>query len=240
MVWLTLHLTSIVSDNLEPGAKRLADTTISDGIDRNAANIAQQQQSFLDRVGSAVGGVVDAIGSAVGNAISAVGGFFSNVLSNTGLFSGKEEIRNIDPLVADLNGDGVKLTHYNDSQAVFDVDNDGYAENTGWVNKNDGIIVHDVDGDGKINDITETISEFYGAEKGSGQNENFADGLDALASLDSNNDGKFDANDEAFSTLKVWHDKDGDAETDVGELKTLTEAGMNLLILIRKFQTEKD
>jgi hypothetical protein len=45
----------IVSDNLEPGAKRLADTTISYGIYRNAANIAQQQQGFLDRVGSAVG-----------------------------------------------------------------------------------------------------------------------------------------------------------------------------------------
>ena len=33
---------------------------------------------------------------------------------------GKDVIRNIDPLVADLNGDGVKLTHYNDSKAVFD------------------------------------------------------------------------------------------------------------------------
>ncbi|ODS25068.1 hypothetical protein AB835_00755 [Candidatus Endobugula sertula] len=186
----------------------------------------QQDPGFFESVGHAVGSVVSTIGHVITGAISAVGNFFSSVLNNTGLFGGREEIVNVDPLAVDLNGDGVQLTHYNDSHAVFDVDNDGYAENTGWIHRSDGIVVHDVDGDGKINDITETISEFYGSEKGTGQNEQFADGLDALASLDSNNDGVFDANDEMFSTLRVWQDNNGDAKTDVGELSTLTEVGI--------------
>ena len=67
---------------------------------------------------------------------------------------------NIDPVVLDLNGDGVKLTSYNDSQVTFDVDNDGKQERTGWVSSQDGILVHDKNQDGKINNITETISEF--------------------------------------------------------------------------------
>ena len=68
---------------------------------------------------------------------------------------------NIDPVVLDLNGDGVKLTSYNDSEVTFDVDNDGKQERTGWVSSEDGILVEDQNGDGIINNITETISEYY-------------------------------------------------------------------------------
>ena len=50
--------------------------------------------------------------------------------------------------------------------------------------------------------------------------------MGALASLDANIDGVFDANDELFSTLRVWQDKNGDANTDVYELSTLAEAGI--------------
>jgi hypothetical protein len=45
-----------------------------------------------------------------------------------------------------------------------------------------------------------------------------ANGFQALAELDANNDGKVDANDAAFSTLRIWRDLDGDAVTDTGEL----------------------
>ncbi|ODS25065.1 hypothetical protein AB835_00740 [Candidatus Endobugula sertula] len=219
----------IVSDGHRPGNHELVDDALSDAMDRNTVRITQQQEQpqqdsgFFESVGHAVGSAVSTIGNVITGAVSAVGNFFSSVLNNTGLFGGREEVVNVDPLAVDLNGDG---THYNDSHAVFDVDNDGYAENTGWIHRSDGIVVHDVDGDGKINDITETISEFYGSEKGTGQNEQFADGLDALASLDSNNDGVFDANDEMFSTLRVWQDNNGDAKTDAGELSTLTEVGI--------------
>ena len=39
----------------------------------------------------------------------------------------------IDPVILDLNGDGVKLTSYNNSEVTFYIDNDGKLERTGWV-----------------------------------------------------------------------------------------------------------
>jgi hypothetical protein len=55
---------------------------------------------------------------------------------------------NIDPVVLDLNGDGVKLISYGDSNVSFDVDNDGFVESTGWVAGTDGILVEDKNQDG--------------------------------------------------------------------------------------------
>ncbi|OUL97951.1 hypothetical protein A8M77_34150 [Variovorax sp. JS1663] len=57
-----------------------------------------------------------------------------------------------DPLVLDLDGDGVKLTSYGSAPVLFDADNDGGSlEQTGWVSAQDGIVVHDLNNDGKIN-----------------------------------------------------------------------------------------
>ncbi|MDX1253071.1 MAG: LysM peptidoglycan-binding domain-containing protein, partial [Gammaproteobacteria bacterium] len=51
---------------------------------------------------------------------------------------------NIDPLVLDLNGDGVKLTDYGSNPVLFDIDNDGGSQEvTGWVSPQDGILVMD-------------------------------------------------------------------------------------------------
>jgi Ca2+-binding RTX toxin-like protein len=130
---------------------------------------------------------------------------------------------NIDPIVLDLNGDGVQLISYENSSVVFDVDNDQYAERTGWASANDGILVHDKNGDGVINDITETISEYYV--------ENVADGLDALKTLDSNQDGLFDKNDSMWEILRVWQDANSNGVTDAGELKTLNNLGVQSINL---------
>ena len=101
---------------------------------------------------------------------------------------------NIDPVVLDLNGDGVKLTSYNDSQVTFDVDNDGMSERTGWVSNQDGILVDDVNQDGKINNITETISEYYNPNDESvadADGKYSTDGLAALKKLDSISELRF-------------------------------------------------
>ncbi|MBW1615448.1 MAG: hypothetical protein JRJ49_02725, partial [Deltaproteobacteria bacterium] len=130
---------------------------------------------------------------------------------------------NIDPLVLDLNGDGVKLISYQNSNVVFDVDNDQYAERTGWVSAEDGILVHDKNEDGIINDITETISEYYV--------ENVSDGLQALKTLDSNQDNIFDKNDSMWEILRVWQDANSNGVTDAGELKTLDNLGVQSINL---------
>ena len=56
----------------------------------------------------------------------------SNLTNNA---IGARTFVNIDPVVLDLNDDGVKLTSYNNSEVTFDVDNYGKQERIGWVSK---------------------------------------------------------------------------------------------------------
>ena len=48
----------------------------------------------------------------------------------------------------------------------------------------------------------------------------------ALADLDSNSDGIIDDKDEAFDSLKVWQDKNGDGISTADELVSLATAGI--------------
>ncbi|GDX36469.1 hypothetical protein LBMAG18_09800 [Alphaproteobacteria bacterium] len=140
-----------------------------------------------------------------------------NPLANlTNNFINARTFLNIDPVVLDLNGDGVKLTSYNNSEVTFDVDNDGKAERTGWVSKEDGILVEDQNNNGKIDNITETISEYYKLQGSNwtkdGEGKYSSDGLAALKKLDSNNDGKFSSSDAKWNDLlanQVYQDNGG-------------------------------
>jgi Ca2+-binding RTX toxin-like protein/subtilisin-like proprotein convertase family protein len=165
----------------------------------------------------------------------------SNLTNNA---IGARTFLNIDPVVLDLNDDGVKLTSYNNSEVTFDVDNDGKAERTGWVSKEDGILVEDQNNNGKIDNITETISEYYKLQGSNwtkdGEGKYSSDGLAALKKLDSNNDGKFNSSDAKWNDLKIWVDANGDAQTDAGELKTLTEAGIKEINLSNITQASKE
>lgn len=135
-----------------------------------------------------------------------------------------------DPLVLDLNGDGVKLTNYTDAPVLFDADNDGGSlEQTGWVSNSDGIVVHDLNYDGKINNISETLSEYYNGVAGANGmagTKPYTNGFAALKSLDSNSDNQFTSADAAWSQLRVWTDANHDGKTDAGELKTFAELGI--------------
>jgi hypothetical protein len=64
------------------------------------------------------------------------------------------EVKN-DPLIIDLDGDGVETVDVSQSRAFFDMDGDGFAERTSWVEADDGLLVLDRDGNGKIDDVTE-------------------------------------------------------------------------------------
>jgi VCBS repeat-containing protein len=127
--------------------------------------------------------------------------------------------------------------HNNDSNVSFDVDNDGKVERTGWVDGNDAILVHDKNGDGTINDITETISEYYQLDNlfdgdinaswtADAEGKYSNDGLDALSKLDSNQDGIFDNQDAMWDDLRIWQDADEDGVTDENELISLDDAGI--------------
>jgi hypothetical protein len=81
-----------------------------------------------------------------------------------------------DPLVLDLDGNGIPLTGRASSGVVFDMNNNQFATPTGWVDVNDGILVRDLDGNGRIDDD----SEMFGGPQAPGfaQLATLAPGLD--------------------------------------------------------------
>lgn len=133
------------------------------------------------------------------------------------------------PIIIDLDGDGVETKAVNRG-AHFDHDGNGYAESTGWVGKDDGLLVRDVDGSGYI----DTGSELFGNNTKLSNGQKAANGFEALKDLDAvanggNADGKIDSNDAAWASLKVWKDANGDGYHSDGEVISLTEAGVQSL-----------
>ncbi|MBF0433889.1 MAG: LysM peptidoglycan-binding domain-containing protein, partial [Magnetococcales bacterium] len=122
--------------------------------------------------------------------------------------------RRYDPLVVDLDNDGVELVPMNAVNVYFDMDADGFAEKTGWVNGDDAFLAQDTNGDGKINPITELFGDMS------------TTGFSELASLDSNSDGIINTQDEGFGSLLLWQDKNMNGQTDEGELTSLATHGI--------------
>ncbi len=127
------------------------------------------------------------------------------------------------PIVLDLDGDGVETTAVGDG-TYFDQDGNGFAEQTGWAASDDGILVRDINGNGSIDNGKELFGDHTLLGDGTMAN----NGFQALAELDDNLDGKIDANDTAFSQLKVWKDIDGDGYSSADELESLSDAGVTL------------
>ncbi|NBI41867.1 hcalcium-binding protein, partial [[Haemophilus] felis] len=132
----------------------------------------------------------------------------------------------IDPLILDLNGDGVRAVSYTEKSVLFDIDNDGGSlEETGWLSHQDGLLVRDLNNNGKIDNMSEVFSEYYAGRagrNGEAGEKRFANGFEALKSLDSNKDNVFDSKDRDFNAVRVWQDKNHNGVTDAGELKTLS------------------
>lgn len=141
----------------------------------------------------------------------------------------------IDPLILDLNGDGVRAVSYNEKPVLFDIDNDGGSlEETGWLSQQDGLLVKDLNNNGKIDNISEVFSEYYAGKSGrNGETgeKRFTNGFEALKSLDSNKDNIFDSKDKDFNAVRVWQDANHNGITDAGELKTLSSLKISAIDL---------
>jgi hypothetical protein len=128
------------------------------------------------------------------------------------------------PIVLDLDGNGVTTTSVLDG-THFDLDGNGFAEQTGWVGHGDGLLVWDRNGNGEIDDGSELFGNYTKLTSGA----NAANGFEALAEMDTNHDGQVNALDTNANQLRVWRDDDADGITDAGELLTLQEAGVSSL-----------
>jgi hypothetical protein len=126
-----------------------------------------------------------------------------------------------DPLVLDLDGDGLELSGASGS-IVFDHNADGIKTGTGWARPDDGFLVRDINNNGLI----DTGRELFGIDTVKSNGALATNGFDALKDLDSNNDGFITSADAAFGELKVWQDANQDGITQSGELKTLSQLGI--------------
>ncbi|HEY9105960.1 MAG TPA: cadherin-like domain-containing protein, partial [Roseateles sp.] len=123
------------------------------------------------------------------------------------------------PIAIDLNGDGFQFTDVDDSNVFFDVNGDGWRRKISWINPSDGLIAYDRNGDGKIDRFDEISFVPY---KPDGQTD-----LEGLRAFDTNGDGVFSAADEKWAAFGVWQDANSNGVTDPGELKSLTDLGIN-------------
>ena len=105
-----------------------------------------------------------------------------------------------DPIIFDLNNDG-KLETIDITNGIYiDYANDGFAEASAWVGRNDGILVVDSNNNDEIDNGTELVT------------------ADNIAEYDTNEDGIIDSNDTNFNNLKILK---GDST-----LLSLAEAGI--------------
>ncbi|MDV6345102.1 calcium-binding protein, partial [Nitrosomonas sp. Is37] len=123
-----------------------------------------------------------------------------------------------DPLVLDLDNDGIETFGINGS-IVFDHDGDGIKTGTGWVNRDDGFLVLDRNGNGTI----DTGAELFGVDTVKSDGKLAINGFDALSDLDSNADRLFNQNDAQFSQVRVWRDLNQNGISTANELFSLSQ-----------------
>ena len=134
-----------------------------------------------------------------------------------------EQNRRIDPLVFDLGGDGITTVSLEESNAFFDLDNNGFAEKTSWVGAKEGLLAYDKNGDGVINGGNELFGDRTLMKDGKTL---ASSGFAALTEYDDNKDGKIDSNDVIYALLRIWQDADGDGIASAGELRRLVDLGI--------------
>ncbi len=134
-----------------------------------------------------------------------------------------DEPEKYDPLVIDLNNDGIKGTNL-DYKINFDLDNNGFKEATSWIDNNDAFIAIDKNNNGTI----DNGSELFGNKSISNNayaytNPNAKNGFESLKELDSNNDDIIDEKDKEFTNLLLWQDKNSNGISETDELIKLSD-----------------
>jgi VCBS repeat-containing protein len=154
-----------------------------------------------------------------------------------------------DPLALDLAGDGFQTVGEQGAGTVlFDHNGDGVRGGTGWLaSGRDAWVVLDRNGDGLIT----TGNELFGVDTLLPGGAKAPDGFAAVAPLDTNHDGKVNANDAplaawqiradlngdgiiggdefravGFGDLKLWRDTNQNGFSEPFELQSLADAGI--------------
>ena len=221
--YMAVELSDFLSKKVDEGAQFVIDigNDIVDFVNRRSEDIMNFCDWMIDEANEFVEKIDLEIIEEIFN--KSLERTFKNLLGDLiDLFHEAEETRS--PLLLDLNGDGVQTTLLADG-VHFDHDNNGFAEKSAWVSKEDGILVRDIDGNGLIDNGSELFGNNTILKDGTKSN----NGFDALADFDDNKDGKIDAEDAIYNQLEVWKDVNGNAITESGELVKLSDIGISAI-----------
>jgi Ca2+-binding RTX toxin-like protein len=178
-----------------------ATDAVLDFLDEAKKTALEKLKDFVDSVKDTVEDVYDAIKDLFDEA--------------------KNFIPRRDPLVLDLDGDGIETVSATGA-VLFDHDGDGVRSGTGWISSDDGILVLDRNGNGLI----DSGRELFGADTVLSDGSTATSGFAALADLDANDDGVFDAQDGQYNNVRVWRDLNQDGVSQANELFTLNQLGV--------------
>ena len=189
-------------------------------------DLRHQDRNIDDAVNAAEGGAGSGGIGTGGNTPDAASG------GRDGFHGGEQSSS---PIILDLDGDGIETTAVLGA-THFDFSGDGFAESTGWVGKDDGLLVLDRNGNGTIDDG----GELFGNNTVLANGDKAANGFDALQELDNNKDGVIDAQDTIYNELRIWRDLNGDGLSEAGELLTLEQAGVQSINVAYQNSTDVD
>ncbi|MDO9438999.1 MAG: hypothetical protein Q7T95_26515, partial [Hydrogenophaga sp.] len=166
------------------------------------------------------------IGQRAGQAAYEMWGSGIDPQLNTSFNAARNVVQQRDPLVLDLDGDGLELAPAS-SNLLFDHNADGIKTGTGWARPDDGFLVRDLNGNGLI----DSGRELFGVDTVKRNGQFATQGFDALSDLDTNADGQITSADAAWSELQVWRDLNQDGITQAGELNSLTSLNITSIDL---------
>lgn len=139
--------------------------------------------------------------------------------SQTASISQDGRSQSIEALTAELLSSSLFPTSLSSSNALLDIDNDGYLEKTQWVAPNIGVLTIDTNYDSIVggDEILNTSNGDY---------------INSVHWLDINNDGVLNASDPAFSAIKLWLDVNSDGSSisqGMNELYSMDALGITAI-----------
>ncbi len=140
-----------------------------------------------------------------------------------------------EPLILDLNGDGIHTTSLETAPVQFDMNADGRPDLTAWTDSHteEGLLFYDRN----HNHTVDGNEELFGNRTPLPDGTTAATGVDALAAYDKrqnggNDDGQIAAGDMAWGILRVWVDRNHDGIANESETHSLGQLGIEAIDLV--------